>query len=103
MLMYYDLAPGQLMPNTWRILLCLGVLCERRNVQFGLGYLLHNYYLKEHVGDQGRYMLVPRDKKKELITDTTTNDHYWKDTFFFARGPLIDSLWGEQQYQFRQI
>ena len=55
MLVYYDLAPGQLMPNTWRILLGLGILCERNNIQFGLGCLLHNDYLKEHLTDVGRY------------------------------------------------
>ncbi|KAK0571946.1 hypothetical protein LWI29_023847 [Acer saccharum] len=101
MLVYYDLAPSQLMLNTWRILLSLGVLCERRNIKFGLGCLLHNYYLKEHVGDQGRYILIPRDKKNALIIDTTTIDRNWKDTFFFAKGPPVDDPWGEQQHQYR--
>ena len=55
MLLYYDLASGQLMPNTWRILLSLGVLSERYNVKFGIGSLLHNYYLMEHISDRGRY------------------------------------------------
>ncbi|KAK4838711.1 hypothetical protein QYF36_015845 [Acer negundo] len=93
MLVYYELAPGQLMPNTWRIMLGLGILCERNGVQFGLGCLLHNYYLKEHLTDTGHYSLVPRNKKKEHIIDTKTNDRNWKDTFFFMRGPPVDGPW----------
>ncbi|KAK1558247.1 hypothetical protein Q3G72_000238 [Acer saccharum] len=31
------------------------------------------------------------------------SDHATKDTFFFAKGPLIDGPWGESQYQFRRI
>ena len=73
-LLYYDLAPGQLMPNTWRILLSLGVLSEKYGIPFGMSSLLHNYYLKEHIHDQGRYMLIPRSKEQQIITDTTTND-----------------------------
>jgi hypothetical protein len=104
-LMYYDLAPGQLMPNTWRILLSISLLCERHNIQFGLGSLLHNYFLKEHVGDPGRYRLVPRRKKKEIVLHTTSNDRHWKNTFFFARGPPVDGPWtaAGEQYQCRQI
>ena len=105
MLLYYDLAPGQLMPNTWRILLGLGILCERNGVQFGLGCLLHNYYLKEHLTDTGRYSLVPRSKKTELIIDTKSNDRNWKDTFFFAKGPPVDGSWrmrGEE-YRYRRV
>ncbi|KAK0596670.1 hypothetical protein LWI29_017906 [Acer saccharum] len=105
MLVYYELAPGQLMPNTWRILLGLGILCERNNIQFGLGCLLHNYYLKEHLTDIGRYSLVSRNKKRDLIIDTKTNDRNWKDTFFFARGPPVDGPWrmGEEEYQYRRV
>ena len=104
MLLYYDIAHVQLMPNTWRILLSLslGILSERHDVRFGLGCLLHNYYLKEHVTDQGHYTLVPRSKEHQLITNTTTNDSHWKDTYFFAKGPPIDGPWGETQYQYRR-
>ncbi|KAK0592937.1 hypothetical protein LWI29_028019 [Acer saccharum] len=105
MLVYYELAPGQLMPNTWRILLGLGILCERNGVQFGLGCLLHNYYLKEHLTDTGRYSLVSRNKKRDLIIDTKTNDRNWKDTFFFTKGPPVDGPWrmGGEEYRYRRV
>lgn len=103
LLKYFDLAPGQLMPNSWRILLSLTVLSERYKIDFGLGCVLHNYYLKEHVGDQGRYILIPRKFGKRLVTDTTTNDRFWKDTFFFAKGPPVDGPWGKSKYVVRRI
>ena len=103
MLLYYDIAPGQLMPNNWRILLSITVLRERYGINFGLGCLLHNYYLKEHVTTKGRYMLVPRSKDHQLIIDTTTNDRHWKDTFFFAKGPPIDGPWGNSQFVYRRV
>ncbi|KAK0592474.1 hypothetical protein LWI29_019771 [Acer saccharum] len=105
MLVYYELAPGQLMPNTWRILLGLGILCERNNIQFGLGCLLHNYYLKEHLTDIGRYSLVSRNKKRDLIIDTKTNDRNWKDKFFFVKGPPVDGPWrmGNEVYQYPRV
>ena len=104
LLLYYDLAPGQLMPNTWRILLSLGILSERYNLPFGLGCLLHNYYLKEHINDQGRYMLIPRSKEQQIIIDTTTNDRYWNNTFFFSKGPPVDGplLTSNGSYQYRR-
>ncbi|KAK0580408.1 hypothetical protein LWI29_001580 [Acer saccharum] len=103
LLKYFDIAPGQLMPNSWRILLSLTVLCERYRIDLELGCVLHNYYLKEHVGDSGRYILIPRDKNNRLITGTTTNDRHWKDTFFFAKGSPIDSHWGKSQFVLHKV
>ncbi|KAK3225309.1 hypothetical protein Dsin_005171 [Dipteronia sinensis] len=53
LLVYYDIVPGQLMPNSWRILMSLSVLREKYNLPFEIGSLLHNYYLKEHVHEKG--------------------------------------------------
>ncbi|KAK0595506.1 hypothetical protein LWI29_007323 [Acer saccharum] len=103
LLTYFGIAPVQLIPNSWRILLSLTVLREKYNIDFGLGCVLHNYYLKEHVGDQGRYILIPRNFANQLIIYTTTNDRHWKDTFFFAKGPPIDGPWGQSQYVMRRV
>ncbi|KAK0590525.1 hypothetical protein LWI29_028418 [Acer saccharum] len=98
LLKHFDIASGQLMPNSWRILMSLTILRERYRIDFGLGCVMHNYYLKEHVGDQGRYILIPRDKNNRLIIDTTTNDRQWNDTFFFDKGPqfVLRRVWNRK-------
>ncbi|KAK3182784.1 hypothetical protein Dsin_030070 [Dipteronia sinensis] len=103
LLVYYDIAPGQLMPNSWRILISLFVLREKYNLPFGIGSLLHNYYLKEHIHEKGRYSLILRSNAKPIITDLTTNDRRWKDTFFFAKGLLIDGPFGNEMYAYRRV
>ncbi|KAK3198165.1 hypothetical protein Dsin_021580 [Dipteronia sinensis] len=77
LLVYYDIAPGQLMPNSWRILISLFVLREKYNLPFGICSLLHNYYLKEQVHE--------------------------KDTFFFVKGLLIDGPFGNEMYAYRRV
>ena len=67
MLLYYDITPSQLMPDSWRILLSLTILHERRELKCGLGCFLHNYSLKKHVSDKDRKMLIPRSKDTQLI------------------------------------
>ncbi|KAK3212859.1 hypothetical protein Dsin_017565 [Dipteronia sinensis] len=103
LLVYYDIAPGQLMSNSWRILISLSVLREKYNLPFGIGSLLLNYYLKEHVHEKGRYSLILRSNGKQIITDLITNDHRWKDTFFFAKGLLIDGPFGNEMYAYRRV
>ncbi|KAK3221592.1 hypothetical protein Dsin_008617 [Dipteronia sinensis] len=103
LLVYYDIAPGQLMPNSWRILISLSVLREKYNLPFEIDSLLHNYYLKEHVHEKGRYSLILRSNAKQIITDLTTNDRMWKDTFFFTKGLLIDGPFGNEMYAYRRV
>ncbi|KAK3195687.1 hypothetical protein Dsin_026997 [Dipteronia sinensis] len=97
LLVYYDIALGQLMPNSWRIFISLSVLCEKYNLKFGIGSLLHNYYLKQHVHEKCRFSLILRSNATQLITDLTTNDRRWKYTFFFVNGPLIDGPFGNEK------
>ncbi|KAK3197867.1 hypothetical protein Dsin_021282 [Dipteronia sinensis] len=103
LLVYYDIAPDQLMPNSWRILISLTVLREKYSLQFGLGLLLYNYYLKEHVHEKCRFSLILRSNATQLITDLTTNDRRWKDTFFFTKGPLIDGPFGNEKYVYQRV
>lgn len=103
-LTHFDIAPGQLMPNGWRIMLSLSVLCESRKIKLSLGRFLYNYYLKEHTSDKGRYIVVLKAKAKEpLITETTSNDRNWKDTYFFAKGPPVDGPWGKTGYRVPRV
>lgn len=57
-LQFFNLAPGQLMPNIWHTLLCLEVTKENVGLQFGLKDLLHSYFMKEYEGEKCSYVLV---------------------------------------------
>ncbi|KAL5766771.1 hypothetical protein ACOSP7_017388 [Xanthoceras sorbifolium] len=92
---HFELAPGQLMPNSWRILLALDLLCTREGIVFELPDLFYSYTVREHDTEKGRYNLNLRPNRTHLITELTTNDRLWKDRYFFARGLLVDWPLGE--------
>ncbi|KAK2659154.1 hypothetical protein Ddye_005687, partial [Dipteronia dyeriana] len=98
LLVLYQIAHGQLIPNSWRILISLTVLREKYGINFGLGSLLHNYYLKENVSEKGQFSPILRFNVTQLTTNLTTNDQRWKNTFFFAKGFLIDGPFGNEKY-----
>ncbi|KAK3225074.1 hypothetical protein Dsin_004936 [Dipteronia sinensis] len=102
-LVYYDIAPGQLMPNSWRILISLVVLREKYNLKFGIGSLLHSYYLKQHMHEKDRLSLILRSNATQLITDLIMNDRRWKDMFFFTKGPLIDGPFRNEKYIYPRL
>ncbi|KAL5861375.1 hypothetical protein ACOSQ4_002671 [Xanthoceras sorbifolium] len=86
---HFELALGQLMPNSWRILLRLDLLCTREGIVFELPDLFYTYSMREYDTEKGRYNLNLRVNRKHLITELTTNDRSWKDMYFFARGLLV--------------
>ncbi|XP_062091776.1 uncharacterized protein LOC133797760 isoform X4 [Humulus lupulus] len=81
---YHEISPGQLMPNSWRILMSLEVLCERHKITLGVADLLRAYYLKAHLNDKGRYQLTTRGKDPHLIISLKSGDKRWKDRYFFV-------------------
>ncbi|KAF5731568.1 hypothetical protein HS088_TW18G00248 [Tripterygium wilfordii] len=86
---FYSIAPSQWMPNGLRIIIGIQCLREKENKEFSLRDLLEAYSVK--MGDPGRYTLVCRRGKSNLITELTSNDHGigWKKEYFFARGALV--------------
>ena len=71
---HYEIAPSQLMPNAWRILLALECLSMRHGVKWEIGDVLFSYYLKEHDTDKGIYQLITRVGRAPIITCLRTND-----------------------------
>ena len=55
---YYEIAPSQLMPNAWRVLMSLESLIIRHGVECEIGEVLFSYYLKEHDKGKGRYKII---------------------------------------------
>ncbi|KAL5574240.1 hypothetical protein UlMin_023837 [Ulmus minor] len=88
---HYEIAPSQLMPNAWRVLMSLESLGSQHGVDCELGEVLFSYYLKEHDVDKGRYKLIARVGRAPIVTCLRTNDRGWKDRYLFVRGDLV---WG---------
>ena len=88
---HYEIAPSQLMPNAWRVLMSLESLGSRHGVDCELGEVLYSYYLKEHDVDKGRYKLIARVGRAPIVTCLRTNDRGWKDRYLYVRGDLV---WG---------
>ena len=86
---HYEIAPSQMMPNSWRILLALERLSVQHRVECEIGEALFSYYLKEHDTDKGRYQLTARIGHVPIVTCLHTNNHSWKDRLFFVRGDLV--------------
>ncbi|KAL5552582.1 hypothetical protein UlMin_039983 [Ulmus minor] len=91
---HYEIAPSQLMPNAWRVLMSLESLSVRHGVDCELGEVLFSYYLKEHDKDKGRFKLITRVNRAPIVTCLRTNDRAWKDRFIFVRGDLVWGLRG---------
>ena len=72
-LSHYQIAPGQLVPNSWLILLSI----ERLPEVFGTGIDLEEfrslYFLRELPSHRGRVQIYCRDVDRALITDCTVN------------------------------
>ena len=55
---HYEIAPSQLMPNAWRVLMSLESLSIRHEVKCGLREVMFSYYLKEHDTNKGMFKLI---------------------------------------------
>lgn len=90
LLHYLNIAPGQLMLNSWRIVIsCMVVwtiVIDRDMIR--LDKFVHLYRLKESK-DFGYYELVPWDRRSQLIVDLPLSFCYWKSRYFFVVGRLF--------------
>ena len=91
---HYEITPGQLMPNAWRILMSLECLSMWHVVICEIDEVLYSYYLKEHDTNKGQYHLIVRKDHVPLITCLRSNNHKQKDKYLFVRGELMYRLCG---------
>ena len=89
---HFEIALSQLMPNSWRILMSLECLSMRSGIVCGLGEVLYSYFLREHDLEKGHYLLYMRLDRVQLVSHLKTNDHGWKQSYFFAQGSLMFGL-----------
>ncbi|KAF3457943.1 hypothetical protein FNV43_RR02604 [Rhamnella rubrinervis] len=79
---FYSIAPGQLMPNSWRYLLGLIAQSEKCGLQIDMATFLYFFYMKP--SEEGRYTLYAR-RRIRLFEDAPTSDKGWKDRYFFVK------------------
>ncbi|KAF3451247.1 hypothetical protein FNV43_RR07342 [Rhamnella rubrinervis] len=77
---FYSIAPGQLMPNSWRYLLGLIVQSEKCGLQIDMATFLYFFYMKP--SEEGRYTLYAEESAFE---NAPTSDKGWKDRYFFVK------------------
>ena len=99
LLHHFNLAPGQLMPNSWRIVISCMVIWTiiSDGDMISVNEFVHLYRLKES-REFGYYEFVPWSRKARLVADLPSSFRYWKSRYFFVSGDgwetLPDDLWG---------
>ena len=96
---HFGIAPGQLMPNSWRIVVnCMEVWLAAVGDMIKVGELVHMYRLKESK-EYGYYELVPWERKTRIVKGLPLSFRYLKSRFFFVSGDDFETLssreWGD--------
>jgi hypothetical protein len=102
-LAYYRLAPTQISPGSWRVILSFPILGQRQNVVLGVEEFRAIYFLKPLKG--GSYCFSPRKDRGKLIQSVPESDSGWKQSIVLVTGPwesvdpeecgLIPRSWGQ--------
>ena len=97
---HFGIAPRQLMPNSWRIMVsCMGIWLAATNGGMlkvdELVYLFHLKASKKH----GYYELVPWERRTRIVRGLPSSFRYWKSRFFFVSGDNFktpsNGVWGD--------
>ena len=89
LLRHFNIAPGQLMPHSWRVLRVLEEVVKKHDLPFGLADLMYSYFLNP--SGPGRFILQLKPSQGTLVLGTKAGDRGWNNKFFFVR---VDSLGG---------
>ena len=100
LLHYLNLAPGRLMPNSWRIVISCMVIWTiiANGDMITINKFVYLYRLKEFK-EFGYYEFMPWNRKSCLVVDLPSSFRNWKFRFFFVSGDgwetLSDDFWGD--------
>ena len=73
---HFEIAPGQLMPNSWRIVVsCMEIWLTTEGDMIKVDELVYLYHLKESK-EHGYYELVPWERKTRIIRDQPSSFRY---------------------------
>ena len=92
----FGIAPGQLMPNSWRIVVsCMGIwLAAMDGDMLKVDELVYLYRLKASK-EHGYYELVPWERRTRIVKGLPSSFRYWKSKFFFVSGDDFETPSGE--------
>ena len=96
---HFGIAPEQLMPNSWRIVVnCMEIWFAANGDMINVGELVYLYRLKESK-EYRYYELVPWVRRARIVRDLPSSFKYWKSCFFFASGDDFETpsneAWGD--------
>ena len=104
---HFGIAPEQLMPNSWRIMVsCMGIwLASTDGDMIRVDELIYLCRLKASKV-YGCYELVPWEKRIRIVWDLPSSFRYWKSQFFFMFGDDWETpfkeVWGDLPRLLRQ-
>ena len=96
---HFGIAPGQLMPNSWRIVVnCMEIWLAAIGDMIKVSELVYMYCLKESK-KYGYYELVPWGRKTRIVKGLLSSFRYCKSRFFFVSGDDFETPssrdWGD--------
>ena len=96
---FFGIAPGQLMPNSWRIVVnYMEIWLATNEDMIKVSELVHLCCLKESK-EYGYYKLVPWARRARIMRGLPLLFRYWKSRFFFVSGDdfetPISEAWGD--------
>ena len=100
LLNHFGIAPGQLMPNSWRIVVsCMRIwLAAMDGDMLRVDELVYLYRLKMSK-EYGYYELVPWKRRTRIVRGLPSSFRYWKSRFFFVSRDDFKTpsggVWGE--------
>ena len=81
---FFGIAPGQLMPNSWRIVVnCMEIWLAANEDMIKVSKLVHLYRLKE-LKEYEYYELVPWARRARIVRGLPSSFRYWKSRFAFC-------------------
>ena len=90
----FGVSPGQLMPQSWRILRGIDETMRKNHLPFDLEDLLYSYFMNQ--SGPGRFVLQLKHQMSALVHCAQTGEKDWGNKFFFVR---LESL-GDADYSF---
>ena len=96
---HFGIAPRQLMPNSWRIVVnCMEIWLAANGDMIKVGELAYLYHLKESK-EYGYYELVSWGRRTRIVKGLPSSFTYWKSRFFFVSGDNFETPssrdWGD--------